>query len=227
MKPSQNTYNFEDALKRIDNVVSASEIQNGIVVVQTIVMYVQIKDNGHMKEVDNVAIVEKQYSCLLNEIFSLLDSSDLCQNFEFVGNAFIAYFKNSDSSFVNRIFDTAAQIRSIVDVINFKFNNKDNKVLRVGIAMDMGEILLVNHIMNSDDIEIRLGNIVNKLRTMATYAGSSLYDEVIMVTKAIYDLLNPNYQSLFSFNNTRNCYNSSAINIAMNKWLTDNKKTSL
>lgn len=96
MKPSQKTYNFEDALKRIDNVVSASEIQNGIVVVQTIVMYVQIKDNGHMKEVDNVAIVEKQYSCLLNEIFSLLDSSDLCQNFEFVGNAFIAYFKKSD-----------------------------------------------------------------------------------------------------------------------------------
>lgn len=233
------TFDIEKSLDRIDKMLTASDDYHILqslhsidkmeddraVYIPCVIIYIQVRPTMEKSESIKDEAVVKKHRCLISEIFSILEGSDNCYGYQFVGNSFIAFMRCVEKSDMDKAFEIAAKVKSIVDIINFKLNKYNIVSTRIGIAIDKGWMLrMTQSFVNSERSGMLWdGYMVERVRQMASYAGSSLYDQTIMISKAVYDDLNDNYQKLFSYNNTRNCYNSSAVNIYMNNWLKKQK----
>ncbi len=236
MESNHRSYNFETSKARIDEILntrdnSYEEINsipsrdkltytNGFYVNCT-ALFVDIRGSSQLPKQYKRPTLARIYRSYLSELIAIMNANSCCSEVNIQGDCVWGIFDTPNTSNVDAVFSTAAQISSIVNVINIKLKGRKIDPIQIGIGMDYGRALMIKSGYNGSGINevVWMGDVVNTACNLCGYGNKETYDSELMVSQVIYDNLSKDNQSLLTYNLYRQCFNGNVINIEMNKWV--------
>ena len=187
-------------------------------------LFVDIRNSSQLPDEHTRPKLAKLYRVYLSEIVAIMNGNNLCAEVNIVGDCVSGIFNTTEQSNINEVFETAAQISSFIDVMNYKFEKNDIKQIEVGIGMSYGRALMIKAGYNGSSINdiVWMGEVVNEASKLASYGNNTYSDNEIMVSNVFYDNLNEYNQKLLVPNYSRGCFNGNIICSSMNEWYQEN-----
>ena len=239
MKANYIAYDHIKSFDRIDDIIAASDnsfeeldeipsrdnltYTNGFYV-NCSALFVDIRNSSQLPDEHTRPKLAKLYRVYLSELVAIMNGNNLCAEVNIVGDCVSGIFNTTEQSNINEVFETAAQISSFIDVMNYKFEKNDIKQIEVGIGVSYGRALMIKAGYNGSGINdiVWMGEVVNEASKLASYGNKTNLDGEIMVSNIFYNNLNENNQNLLVFDYSKDCYNGNIINISMNEWYQEN-----
>lgn len=245
MEATNVKYDFENSLKRIDEILDADNKQyeekdtlpsresltftNGFYVDCT-ALFVDICDSSKLPNYQNRPVLAKIYRSFISELVALFNGADNCKEVNIHGDCVWAVFDTPYKKDIDNVYSTACKANALVNILNYKLEKKDYKTYKVGIGIDYGRALMIKagHKGSTINDVVWMGDVVNHACHLASFGNAANSSgNPMMLSDVIYKNLNDSNKKLCSYNNCYLCYQSDAINIAMNKWLDEQKEKDL
>ena len=242
MEATNKAYDFASSLERIDEILNADNKQyeeknsiparsgltftNGYYVDCT-ALFVDICDSSKLPDYQNRPVLAKIYRSFISELVALFNGASKCKEVNINGDCVWAVFDTPYKDDIDSVYSTACKANALVNVLNYKLNKKGYKTYKVGIGIDYGRALMIKagHKGSTINDIIWMGDVVNQachLAAKGNTPNSNGYP--IMLSSDIYNNLNADNQKLCGWNAYYSCYQSNAVNIAMNNWLEEQEK---
>jgi len=191
-------------------------------------LFVDIRGSSQLPDSHKRPKLAKLYRVYISEVVAILNDNSNCKKIDIVGDGISGIFDTPYKSHIDNVFSTAAKIASLIDIMNFKFEQRDIKQIRVGIGMAWGKALMIKAGYKGSGINeiVWMGDVVNLAAKLCSYGSATLSDHRIMVSEAFFHNLNDHNKNLLARNSMRGCYHGSVIDSEMNKWLEEQKKKS-
>ncbi len=239
MKATNTTYNIQDSLQRMDNILNSSNIceekdyipsrdtltfTNGYYV-NCCAIFVDICGSSDLTDAHTRPVLAKIYRCFISELVALFNGESSCKEVSINGDCVWGIFEITHEATINVMIDIAAKASSLIDIINYKLQKKGYQQIEVGIGVDYGRALMAKAGYKGSSINdvIWMGDVVNKACHLCGYANKTASDNRIMVSNVIYTRCKEEYKRFFSYNTNRGCYHGSIVNRNMNNMLKNNQ----
>jgi class 3 adenylate cyclase len=236
MESNYRSYNFETSKARIDGILntggnSYEELNsipsrdkltytNGFYVNCT-ALFVDIRGSSQLPEQYRRPTLARIYRSYLSEVIAIINANSRCSEVNIQGDCVWGIFDTPNKSNVDAVFDTAARISSIVDVINLKLKKRKIDPIKIGVGMDYGRALMIKSGYNGSGLSevVWMGDVVNTACNLCGYGNKEAYDRELMVSQVIYNNLSQHNQSLLEYNLYRQCFHGNVVNRKMNEWV--------
>ena len=242
-KETSYTYKVEDSAKRMDDILDTDDndykdkensipkrsdltFKDGFYVNVTAV-FIDIVDSSKLTDGHKRPTLAKMYRAFLSECVAIMNSWDMCKEININGDCVWGVFETPKKSDIDNVISVAAQLSSMVDILNYKLEKKGYEKISVGIGVDDGRALMVKAGYSGSGINdvVWMGDVVNTACHLANKAGRNGREKVV-ITEQIYDNMNEGHKKLFSSytdgNNTR--YECDLIRKSMEGWYKENCK---
>ncbi|USL28000.1 adenylate/guanylate cyclase domain-containing protein [Priestia megaterium] len=237
MESNYKFYNFEKSLERIDkilNFTSAFEDKKDIpkrddltftngYYVNCCSLFIDIRDSSKMPEKHQKRVLAKIYRAYISEIVAVINGSIICKEINIIGDCVSAIFKGQIKKDVEEVLNIAAQVNSLIDVLNYKFMKKGYPTIKAGIGLAWGRVLMIKSGYSESGISnvVWMGDAVNQGSKMCSKASKEVSSPIV-VTDDFYHNLSEEDKKLFtqgSSYSTTNYYYSSIVNPFMDNWI--------
>lgn len=236
MESNHIIYNFDKSRDRIDEILNTSDnsyeelkyvpsrdkltYTNGFYVYCT-AFFVDVRGSSGLPEKYRRPTLARIYRSYISEVIAIINSNVQCAEINVQGDCVWGIFNTTLKSGIDGVFDTAAQISSLVDVLNHKLSKRKIEPIRIGIGMDYGRALMIKAGYSGSGINevVWMGDVVNSACKLCSYANQSNLDYELMISSSIYENINVHNKNLVTWNSNRNCFHASIINHAMNEWV--------
>ncbi|MDI3090003.1 adenylate/guanylate cyclase domain-containing protein [Priestia megaterium] len=242
MESNYKTYDFYKSLGRLDEILdSASTFEdkdeipkrsdltytNGYYV-NCSSLFVDLRDSSKMPERHQKRVLAKIYRSYISEIVAIINGSSICKEINIIGDCVSAIFKAQYKHEVDEVFSVAAQIHSLIDVLNYKLTKKGYSTIKAGIGMSFGRVLMIKAGYSGSAINdvVWMGEAVNQASKMCSKASKDISSPIV-VTPEFYSNLPEESQELLQSSSsifTPEYYYGNTISVLMNNWLNDQKK---
>lgn len=236
MESTNKTYDFNSSLERIDDILSAKDstfeekdsipsrsdltFTNGFYVNCT-ALFVDIIDSSSLPEKQNRPVLAKIYRSFISEMVALMNGNELSKEVNINGDCVWCVCDTPYKKDIDDVFCLAAQVCSLVDVLNYKLQKKGYQSYRVGVGIDYGRALMIKagHSGSSINDVVWMGDVVNQACHLCSNANSGYFDKRVFLSNVIYNNLNDVNKELCTKDTARNIYQANIVNILMNDWL--------
>ena len=235
-------YDIDKSAQRIDDILDASNSNysdkdsipsrssftytNGFYVNVT-ALFIDIVDSSDMTDEHRRPTLAKMYRAFISECTALMNASDLCKEININGDCVWGVFDTPCKSQVDSVFSIAAQLNSLIEILNYKLEKKGYGTISVGIGMDCGRALMVKAGYSGSGLNdiIWMGDVVNSACHLANKAGRNEKQPVV-VSSVVYTNLNEHNQGIVHQTTIDGnpVYHGYIYNIAMNDWFEKNCK---
>lgn len=230
MKSNYVSYEYMKSFSRIDQIIdecnSYEEVDyipsrdkltynNGFYVYCT-ALFVDIRGSSKLPTIHRRPKLAKLYRSYVSEIVALMNGNPSCIEVNIVGDCVSGIFGTN----IDCVFSTAAQISSLINVMNYKFKKNEIETIKVGIGISYGRALMVKAGYSGSGINevVWMGEVVNEASNLCSYGNKEWDDKQIMVSNLVYDKLNEDHKKLLGKNYKRGCYHGNVICVEMNNW---------
>ena len=235
-------YDVDKSAKRIDDILDASNSNysdkdsvpsrtsltytNGFYVNIT-ALFIDIVESSDMTDEHRRPTLAKMYRAFISECTALMNASDLCKEININGDCVWGVFETPYKSQVDSVFSIAAQLNSLIEILNYKLEKKGYSTISVGIGMDYGRALMVKAGYSGSGLNdvIWMGDVVNSACHLANKAGRNGKQPVV-VSSVVYSNLNEHNQGIV-YETTidgSTVYHAYIYNVPMREWYDDNCK---
>ena len=235
-------YDVENSASRIDEILDASNSNyadktsipsrssltytNGYYVKVTS-LFIDIVDSSDMTNEHKRPTLAKMYRAFISECTTLMNASDLCKEININGDCVWGVFETPYKSQVDSVFSIAAQLNSLIEILNYKLEKKGYSTISVGIGMDYGRALMVKAGYSGSGLNdvIWMGDVVNSACHLANKAGRNGKQPVV-VSSVVYSNLNEHNQGIV-YETTidgSTVYHGYIYNVPMREWYDENCK---
>ncbi len=214
-KETTYTYKVEDSASRMDDILDASDndysdnennipsrdkltFKNGYYVDVTSI-FIDIVDSSKLTDGHKRPTLAKMYRCFLSECVAIMNSYTICKEININGDCVWGVFETPNISDVDKVTDVAAQLNSMIRILNYKLGKKNYEKINVGIGIDDGLALMVKAGYSGSGLNdvIWMGDVVNSACHLANKAGRGLR-KTILVSSKVYENVLENTQKLLS-----------------------------
>lgn len=214
-KETTYTYKVEDSASRMDDILDASDndysdnennipsrdkltFKNGYYVDVTSI-FIDIVDSSKLTDGHKRPTLAKMYRCFLSECVAIMNSYTICKEININGDCVWGVFETPNISDVDKVTDVAAQLNSMIRILNYKLGKKNYEKINVGIGIDDGLALMVKAGYSGSSLNdvIWMGDVVNSACHLANKAGRGLR-KTILVSSKVYENVLENTQKLLS-----------------------------
>ena len=214
-KETTYTYKVEDSASRMDDILDASDndysdnennipsrdkltFKNGYYVDVTSI-FIDIVDSSKLTDGHKRPTLAKMYRCFLSECVAIMNSYTICKEININGDCVWGVFETPNISDVDKVTDVAAQLNSMIRILNYKLGKKNYEKINVGIGIDDGLALMVKAGYSGSGLNdvIWMGDVVNSACHLANRAGRGLR-KTILVSSKVYENVLENTQKLLS-----------------------------
>lgn len=214
-KETTYTYKVEDSASRMDDILDASDndyedngssipsrekltYNNGYYVNVTAV-FIDIVNSSKLTDGHKRPTLAKMYRAFLSECVAIMNSWKMCKEININGDCVWGVFETPLKSDVDNIISVAAQLNSMINILNYKLKKKQYDIINVGIGIDYGRALMVKAGYSGSGINeiVWMGDVVNTACHLANKAGR-IFRKTIIVTENIYCNLNDDNKDLLS-----------------------------
>ena len=242
-KSTTYSYKVEDSAQRMDDILNADndeyqDNENNIPTrdkltykigyyVNVTALFIDMIDSSKLTDGHQRPTLAKMYRSFLSECVAIMNSWSMCKEININGDCVWGVFETPKKSDVDNVISVAAQLNSMVNILNSKLQKKKYDTISVGIGIDDGRTLMVKAGYSGSGINdvIWMGNTINNACHLANKAGRN-GRKTIIITQQIYDNINEHHQGLFdSFYDTEDLvtkYEGNVIRSEMEKWLEEN-----
>lgn len=238
MKSTYKSYNHITSYSRMDTILEASDnsfeelnsfpsedkltYSNGFYVYCS-ALFIDIRGSSALPETHNRPKLAKLYRVYISEVVAILNDNTDCKKIDIVGDGISGIFDTPYKDNINQAFSTAAKLHSLIDIMNYKFEKRDIKQIKVGIGLAYGRALMVKAGYKGSGINeiVWMGDVVNLAAKLCSYGNKTFNDGSTMVSQLFFSNLDDHRQSLLEWNTTRQCYHGSIHNVVMNTWLNE------
>lgn len=239
MEATYTQYGFEKSIERISEILDGSDASyqdhkgipsrdslsftNGYYVDVT-VLFVDIRGSKELSEKHTRPVLAKIYRAYVSEIVAVLKGNTTVSEIYIEGDGVWAVFNTTTKIDVNSVFNTAAKVASLIDVLNVKLTKKGYSTIEVGIGLDDGESLYIKAGYKGSGINevVWIGRVVGTCAALGGYGNKLWSDREMMVSEVVYGSLTDDNKKLLEWNQARGCYHGSVVNVAMDQWVKDN-----
>lgn len=214
-KESSYTYKVEDSASRMDDILDVDDndyqdnensiparnkltYKNGYYVNVT-ALFIDIVDSSKLTDGHKRPTLAKMYRAFLSECVAIMNSWEMCKEININGDCVWGIFETPKKSDVDNIISVAAQLNSMIEILNYKLKKRKYDTLLVGIGIDYGRALMVKAGYSGSGINdvIWMGDVVNSACHLCNKAGRD-HRKVIVISDVVYNNLNEYNQGLFS-----------------------------
>jgi class 3 adenylate cyclase len=243
MESNHITYDYIKSFDRIDDIISTSDnsfeelneipsrdkltYTNGFYV-NCSALFVDIRNSSELPKKHTRPKLAKLYRVFLSEIVAIINGNDSCAEINIEGDSVSGIFNTPYQLDIKKVFNSAAEISSLIDIINCKFKKKNIEQIEVGIGLSYGRALMVKAGYNGSGINdiVWMGDVVNEASKLSSYGNQTLSDREVMVSKAFYENLSERCKELLSYNYFRSCYHGEIVWPEMDAWYQENCRNS-
>ena len=243
-KATTYKYNVKDSASRIDEILNANDNdyednENNIpsrgqltyktgYYVNVTALFIDIVGSSKLTDGHRRPTLAKMYRAFLSECVAIMNSWEMCKEININGDCVWGVFETPYKSNVDDVISVAAQLSSMIKILNYKLKKKKYNTISVGIGIDDGLALMVKAGYSGSGINdvVWMGDVVNTACHLANKAGRQGRKEII-VTKKVYDYLNDKHKGLFSrFTDDEDIvrYEGNIVRTAMENWYKENCK---
>ncbi|MBE6661380.1 MAG: adenylate/guanylate cyclase domain-containing protein [Ruminococcaceae bacterium] len=235
-------YDVEKSAKRIDDILDASNSNysdrdsipartsltytNGFYVNIT-ALFIDIVGSSDMTDEHRRPTLAKMYRAFISECTALMNASDLCKEININGDCVWGVFETPYKSHVDSVFSIAAQLNSLIEILNYKLEKKGYSKISVGIGMDDGRALMVKAGYSGSGLNdvIWMGDVVNSACHLANKAGRN-GKHPVLISGVVYSNLNDHNQSIVykTLLDGNTVYHGYIYDVEMREWYDDNCK---
>lgn len=240
-KESSYTYKVEDSAQRMDDILDANDndyednentipsrdkltYKNGYYVDVT-ALFIDIVDSSKLTDGHKRPTLAKMYRSFLSECVAIMNSWTICKEININGDCVWGVFETPKKKDVDDVLSVAAQLNSMIKILNYKLKKKNYDTIEVGIGIDDGNALMVKAGYSGSGINdvIWMGDVVNSACHLANKAGRG-YRDIILISEKVYDNILDDSKSLFTkcTIDYKTYYEGDIINIKMNDWYKEN-----
>lgn len=227
-------YDIEKSSKRIDDILnsgngnysdvnsipSRSELTytNGYYVNVT-ALFIDIVGSSDMAKEHNRPILAKIYRSFISECTAIMNSYSICKEININGDCVWGIFKTSYESDFDSVLNVAAELNSLIRILNCKLQKKNYNTISVGIGIDYGRALMVKAGYSGSGLNdvIWMGDVVNSACHFANYAGRNR-NKTIVVSNTLYSYLNDKELLKKARIDSIDCYEGDIIESDMEEW---------
>ncbi len=213
-KATTYKYNVKDSASRIDEILNANDndyednennipsrgqltYKNGYYVNVT-ALFIDIVGSSKLTDGHRRPTLAKMYRAFLSECVAIMNSWEMCKEININGDCVWGVFETPYKSNVDDVISVAAQLSSMIKILNYKLKKKKYNTISVGIGIDDGLALMVKAGYSGSGINdvVWMGDVVNTACHLANKAGRQGRKEII-VTKKVYDYLNDKHNEYY------------------------------
>lgn len=214
-KATTYKYSIEDSASRMDDILNASDndyednentipsrnqltYKNGYYVNVT-ALFIDIVGSSKLTDGHRRPTLAKMYRAFLSECVAIMNSWEMCKEININGDCVWGVFETPHTSDVDNVISVAAQLYSMIKILNYKLKNKNYETIAVGIGIDDGRALMVKAGYSGSGINdiVWMGDVVNTACHLANKAGRNGRKRII-VTEQVYSNLNDKHKHLLS-----------------------------
>lgn len=242
-KATTYTYKVEDSAARMDDILDASDnnyednknsipsrdkltYKNGYYVNVT-ALFIDIVDSSKLTDGHKRPTLAKMYRAFLSECVAIMNSWEMCKEININGDCVWGVFETPKKSDIDNVISVAAQLNSMIKILNYKLKKKKYDTISVGIGIDDGRALMVKAGYSGSGINeiVWMGDVVNTACHLANKAGRGTRNTMI-VTEQIYNNLNDQHKGLLSsyVDGQITRYEGNIIRNGMEDWYKENCK---
>jgi class 3 adenylate cyclase len=239
MEASYSYYDYEKSIVRINETLDASDslyeekksiptrssltYSNGYYV-SCSALFVDIRESKSLNERHKRPTLAKIYKTYISEVVAVMRSHTRVNEIYIEGDCVWGVFDTPYQSDVNELFCVAAQISSLIDILNIRYKKKGYSELTVGIGASYGESLYIKagHSGSGINEVVWLGKLVGEAAELCSFGNKESYDSELMVSNVFYDNLEDSNKKLLYKHSYRSCYHGYVINTLMNEWVKNN-----
>jgi class 3 adenylate cyclase len=242
MKSSHISYEFEKSRVRIDEILNTSDTSyeevdeipsrdiltftNGYYINKTSALFVDIRNSSSLPTNYKRPVLARIYRSYISEVVAIINGNSNCAEINIVGDCVWGIFNSQYKYQIDSIFNTAAQVSSIIDVLNCKMKKRNIDPITIGIGIDFGRVLMIKAGYSGSGLNdvVWMGEVVNGASKLCSYGNKTINDYELMVANDFYSNLNEENKKLLTWNINKNCYHCNIINSNMNSWVETNCK---
>jgi class 3 adenylate cyclase len=239
MEATYSDFNYKESIERMSEILDSSDAsyvdQKGVpsrdkltftngFYVDVTVLFVDTRESKTLSEKHARPVLAKIYRSYVSEVVAVLKGNSTVSEVYIEGDGVWAVFNTTTKPDVNSVFSTAAQVASLVDILNIKLSRKDYSAINVGIGVDDGESLYIKAGYKGSSINevVWIGRVIGNAASLCSNGNRTWRDREVMVSKIVYGNLTDENKHLLEWNQERECYHGNVINIEMNKWVEKN-----
>ena len=235
MEATNIQYDFERSLKRIDDILNENDqsfeekkvipgrdeltFTNGYYVNCT-ALFVDIIDSSSLPEKQNRPVLAKIYRSFISEMVALMNGHETCREVCINGDCVWCVCNTPNKSDIDGVFELAAKVCSLVDILNYKLLKKDYQTYKVGVGIDYGRALMIKagHSGSCINDVVWMGDVVNSACHLCSDA-NGFGCKRIFLSNVIYTNLKDKYKKFCTKDGIRDIYQAEIYNTVMKKWL--------
>ena len=157
-----------------------------------------------------------------------MNSWIMCKEININGDCVWGVFKTPKKKDVDNVITVAAQLNSMIKILNYKLKKKNYEEIAVGIGIDDGVALMVKAGYSGSGINdvIWMGDVVNSACHIANKAGRN-GRKVMVISKKLYDNILKDSQDMFykyTDDDGTTKYEGNIVSTTMETWYKENCK---
>jgi len=246
---NNGNYDYEKSIQRLDDILNAPDSKydekdeipkrndltytNGFYV-KCNAIFVDIRGSSGLPLKYKNKTLARLYRAYISEIVAIMNNYEICREINIVGDCVSGIFEATKKEHSKKMIDVAAQINSIVQILNYKLCKKGKESIKIGMGISKGRALMIQAGYNGSGLKdvVWMGDVVNNASNLCG-KGNKDGNEVIVISKDVYNDLDGvvnnegnKYQSWFNNNLLDSSYTGNVINIAMKEWLNEKQEKS-
>lgn len=239
MEASYSYYDYEKSITRINEILDGSDssyedkksipsrssltYSNGYYV-SCSALFVDIRKSKELNDKHRRPTLAKIYKTYISEVVAVMRNHSNVNEIYIEGDCVWGVYNTTDKSHIDELLSTAAQVSSLVDILNIRYKKKGYSELTVGIGASYGESLYIKagHYGSGINEVVWLGELVGEAAELCSYGNKEYYDSELMVSNVFYQNLNEDNKKIMMKHSYRDCYHGNIINKVMNLWVQEN-----
>jgi len=187
-------------------------------------LYIDIRNSSDLPNHHTRPKLAKLYRAYISEVIAVIVGNRNCAEAIVEGDCVVGIFNTLSPEHIDSVFSTAAQLSSLINVMNCKFDKYNIRNITVGIGIHYGRALMIKAGFKGSGINdvVWMGDVLNEASVLCSYGNKEYSDKELMVSGVIYTNLNEHNQKLLEWNGSRNCYHGNVIITEMDDWYKEN-----
>ncbi len=216
LNSSDNNYEEKDSIPSRD----ALTFTNGFYV-NCGVMFVDMRASKALPDKYKRPTLSRIYRSYISELVAVFKNHTKVTEVNIEGDCVWGVFDTPYQRDLDELFSVAAQVSSMIDILNWRLDKRGIDEISVGIGLSYGRALMLKAGYKGSAVNdvVWMGDVVNEASALSSHGNRSYQDSEMMVSSDVFKNLNEDNKKLLLWNSGRNCYHGNIINLEMNNWL--------
>jgi class 3 adenylate cyclase len=196
-------------------------------------VFIDIRNSSKLPEKHTRPVLGKIYRAYLSECVAIMNSDPNCREIMINGDCVSGIMNTPYQSDINTAFSTTAKLNSLINILNWRLEQKSYTPIRCGIGIAYGRALMMKAGYKGSGLNdvIWMGDVVNESSNLCHQGNRGVRLAVQVSTTVFNNLTNENKKLLTPVYGGLGIaplqYEGDIVNIAMNDWLKEKKQQAL